>query len=60
MLLDINETPALADITIDGRLTFKTDIGDITLKATTIWVRTGQFYIGDSENPFLSTSKATI
>jgi hypothetical protein len=58
MVLNINETPELGDITIDGRLTFKTDIGDITLKATTIWVKTGQFYIGTSDTPF--PNKATI
>ena len=58
MLLNLNETPELGDITIDGRLTFKTDIGDITLKATTIWVKTGQFYIGTSDEPF--PNKASI
>ena len=58
MLLNINEPPQFNSIVIDGRLTFKTDIGDITLKAHTIWVRKGQFFIGDDETPF--PNKATI
>ena len=58
MLLDIADTPELGDIVIDGRLTLKTDIGDIILRATSIWVKTGQFFIGDEENPF--PNKATI
>lgn len=58
MLLDIADTPELGDIVIDGRLTLKTNIGDIVLRATSIWVKTGQFFIGDEENPF--PNKATI
>lgn len=58
MLLNIADPPQFNSIVIDGRLTFKTDIGDITLKAHTIWVRKGQFFIGDDETPF--PYKATI
>ena len=52
MVLDLQETPAFNKIVIDGRLSFKTDIGDITIKAKTIWVKTGQFFIGDVDSPF--------
>jgi hypothetical protein len=41
MMLDLQETTAFNKIVIDGRLTLKTDIGDITIKAKTIWVKTG-------------------
>jgi hypothetical protein len=58
MLLNIADPPQFNSIVIDGRLTFKTDIGDITLKAHTIWVRKGQFFIGDDLTPF--PYKATI
>lgn len=58
MMLDLQDTPAFNKIVIDGRLTLKTDIGDITIKAKTIWVKTGEFYIGDEENPF--PNKVTI
>ena len=57
-MLDLQDTPAFNKIVIDGRLTLKTDIGDITIKANTIWVKTGQFFIGDEENPF--PNKVTI
>jgi hypothetical protein len=38
MLLDITNPPLLNSLTINGRLTFKPDIGDITFRAKNVWV----------------------
>ena len=59
MLLDLNETPYLKTLNINGRLSFiqKEDF-DIHLKSETIFVRAGEFFIGSVEEPF--TSQATI
>lgn len=59
MLLDLNETPKLKTLTINGRLSFLQQDGfDIHLMAGYIFVRAGEFIIGTEESPF--TSKATI
>ena len=38
MLLDIATPPKFNSVTINGRLTFKEDIGDIEFQAKNIWV----------------------
>jgi hypothetical protein len=38
MLLDITDPPLINSLTINGRLTFKPDIGDITFRAKNVWV----------------------
>ena len=55
MLLDINETPKLKTLTINGRLSFiQKDDFDIHLMAEKIFVRAGEFFIGSEEEPFTS------
>ena len=60
MLLDIVDPPKLNSLTINGRLTFKPDVGDIVLQSKTIWVFTGQFYIGTEEEPFPNVAKIVL
>ena len=59
MILDLEETPYLKSLTINGRLSFL-DFQEqpIHLKAESIFVRAGEFYIGSAEKPF--KNKATI
>lgn len=61
MLLDLNETPYLKSLTVNGRLTFvqKEDF-DIHLMAETIFVRAGEFFIGSVEEPFMSQATITL
>lgn len=58
MLLDIEETPRLGTININGRLSFIQNDMDIHLQAENIFVRAGEFFIGSEEEPF--QNKATI
>ena len=58
MLLDIEETPKLKSLNINGRLSFIQNDIDIHLRAEKIFVRAGEFFIGSEESPFLN--KATI
>ena len=59
MLLDLNETPNLHTLTINGRLSvIQQDDFDVHIKAERIFVRAGEFFIGSEEQPF--TSQATI
>jgi hypothetical protein len=39
MLLDIPNPPEFNSVTINGRLTFKEDMGDVNFKAHNIWVQ---------------------
>lgn len=62
MRLDVANPPALNSLTINGRLTFddKEDVGDITLQAHTIWVQSGQLYIGTKDKPFEHEAKIVL
>lgn len=46
MVLDVAETPILARLEINGRLTFKSDM-DVHLRSKLIWVRQGELFIGN-------------
>lgn len=53
MVLDLEETPVLASLTINGRLSFlQFEDRNIHLKANYIFVRAGEFFIGSAEEPF--------
>jgi len=65
MILDLTETPILAMLQVNGRLTFideevainqegrtTSDITDITLHAYHVFVRAGELNIGTEEKPF--------
>jgi hypothetical protein len=58
MRLDVPNPPALNSLTINGRLTF--DDKDITLQAHTIWVQSGQLYIGTKDKPFEHEAKIVL
>jgi len=53
MVLDIEQTPLLKSLTINGRLTFL-DFAEqpIHLRSEKIFVRAGEFFIGTEEEPF--------
>jgi hypothetical protein len=54
MVLDI-DTPVLAKLTINGRLSFLNDPEDpkdLTLNAKLIYVRAGEFFIGNETLPY--------
>ena len=53
--LDLKETPKLKKLTINGRLTVKSDkdnLPDIKLQSKLIWVRSGELLVGTAEAPF--------
>jgi len=53
--LDLAETPKLKKLTINGRLTVKSDaekLKSIKLRSFLIWVRAGELLVGDAEKPF--------
>lgn len=59
MILDLNETPKLHTLTINGRLSvIQQDDFDVHIRAERIFVRAGELFIGSEEEPF--TNKATI
>jgi hypothetical protein len=60
MLLDIANPPQFNSVTINGRLTFSPEIGDIEFRAKNIWVQAGQFYIGTEEEPFPNSAKVIM
>jgi len=57
MIFDIEDSPLLASLIINGKLTFKDD-GDKRLNAKIMYVRAGELEIGTKETPF--TNKAEI
>ena len=59
MILDVPVTPVLNSLTINGRLTFS-DSRNITLNAKSIWVQTGQFYIGSASTPYVHDAKIIL
>ena len=61
MVLDIEETPVLNSLTINGRFSFR-QYGDLNihLKARQIFVRAGEFLIGSEEEPFANEAKITL
>lgn len=52
MILDLEETPVLNSLTINGRLSFAQTSKDIHLRSKLIFVRAGEFFIGSEEEPF--------
>ena len=61
MLLDINETPKLKTLSVNGRLSFvQKDDFDIHLMAERIFVRAGELIIGTEEEPFMSQAVITL
>jgi hypothetical protein len=61
MLFDLNESPHLKSLTINGRLTFlNRDDFDIHLMTNQIFVRAGEFFIGTTEEPFKSQATITL
>ena len=57
MIYDIEESPELGYLEVNGKLTFQNDDIDRVLKAHSIWVR-GEMEIGTHADPF--RSKANI
>lgn len=59
MIYDLEESPKLGTLTINGRLTFKNNTDhDLHLRVGNIFIRAGELFIGSEEYPF--TKKATI
>lgn len=59
--LDIEETPHMAGITINGRLSFKNESDapmNITIHSDWVYIRAGELLIGSKENPY--NGNATI
>ena len=59
MVFDIEESPKLANIQINGRLSFLSGI-DSHLHANTIWVRAGELIIGQEDEPYRGNAKITL
>jgi len=61
MILDLEETPILNSLVINGRLSFlQFEEQNIHLRSKTIFVRAGEFFIGSEELPFESEAKITL
>ena len=67
MIYDIEESPILELLTINGRLTFQqenVDEGlenmDLHLRAHHIFIRAGELIIGTEEQPFVNRAKITL
>jgi hypothetical protein len=58
MILDLVQTPEINILTINGRLSFLTTMPSIELQAHYIFVREGEFLIGNATHPY--TGNATI
>ena len=51
MLVDVEETPIINHLEINGRLTFKPDM-DVHLRAKKILIRAGELLVGSEEMPY--------
>jgi hypothetical protein len=61
MVFDLEESPILKMLTINGILTFKNDSQtQIHLRAKHIFIRAGELHIGSAEYPFLGKARITL
>ena len=60
MVLDLEETPVLKSLVINGRLSFAQHGINIHLRAKQIFVRAGEFFIGSEEEPFEAEARITL
>jgi G8 domain/Right handed beta helix region len=60
ILYDLEDSPIYRYIQINGRLTFKPDAPKLHLRAKYIFVRAGEFLIGNETNPHLGDAKITL
>jgi len=60
MVLDLEETPILNSIEINGRLSFVQDGTNVHLRSKQIFVRAGEFFIGSEETPFAAEALITL
>ena len=59
MVLDLAETPIFKSLTINGRLSFMTGM-DVHLRTKQIFVRAGEFLIGNETAPFENQAEITL
>ena len=59
-LFDLEESPIYNYLQVNGRLTFKQDASLLNLRAQYIFVRAGQFLIGNKTNPYPGFAKITL
>ena len=59
MILDIEETPVLESLTINGRLTFAPTM-DVHLRSKWIFIRAGELLIGSEEEPYEKNAEITL
>ena len=60
LLLDLEETPILNSLTINGRLSFIQNGQNVHLRSKYIFVRAGELFIGSEEAPFENEAKITL
>ena len=60
LLLDLEETPVLNSLTINGRLSFIQNGQNVHLRSKYIFVRAGELFIGSEETPFENEAKITL
>jgi hypothetical protein len=60
MYYDLEDSPVFASLTINGRLTFLNDDTDRTLRSRRIYVRVGELFIGNAEEPFRANAKIVL
>jgi hypothetical protein len=59
MILDIEETPVLRLIRVNGILSFS-DLMNVNLQAKHIFVRAGELHIGNETNPYQHNAQITL
>lgn len=60
MLYDVEESPIINMLTINGRLTFEDGVKDLHLKVKYIFIKAGELIIGNATNPFTKNAKITL
>ena len=60
MLFDLEESPIIEMLQINGRLTFENNEKDLHLRTKYIFVRAGELIIGTKEEPFTKNAKITL
>ena len=60
MVYDIEVSPKLKSLTVEGKLTFKNDGTDRHIKVYNFWVKKGEVNVGTPEEPWQGTFRITL
>jgi hypothetical protein len=60
IIYDVEESPIINYIQVNGRLTFKQDAPKLHLNVKYLFVRAGELIIGNKTNPYLGDARITL